>query len=715
MRARTLGLIAMLAVLAQFYPAGAAVGKTWEMSGTKDFSSGKLDGISMLSTGEMLLGPEVDPISGLTSGYVWDLETGGDGRIFVGAQAPAVVGVIKGDKFTVLHKTSEKVVLSVLPLEDGSVLAATAPRGIIYKIDAAGAVTIFKEIADAYVWDMALGAKGEIYCATGPHGKLLQFDAKGDEKELFRARQKHLMCLAVDPKSGAVYAGTQPDGLVYRIEPDGKASVLYDAQESEVRTLLVAPDGRLYVGTAQADGGAPKAPVRPPSPSDTSGRKEAGASPPSDRDAWPAPALPDAPRGANSLYRVEPGGGVVRVINVPGVLIMALALKDGKDLMVGTGNRGRLIAVDQADDTARVVTDFVPRYISAMATDADGAVVLGTSGSGGLWRIGVGHRSAGVFQSEAFDAGHVARWGRAQWKAIKPAAAQLGVTVRTGNSRRPDSTWSDWSPPVTTPGGGAVKAQPGRFAQMRCEFTTKDKTVSPTVIQLSLSYRQLNRRPSVREMKTDAKGSGNGGDAKRAAGPPPSPARAKAANGAISWTASDPNGDELIYDLYYRAVDEKGWKTLKKDIKGTTRYKWQTERLPDGHYLLRLVASDRMARPADEALEDELVTKPILIDNRRPEVLDLQAKQTEDGYLITGIARDGYSRISSIRVSHDAGDWGPVFPEDGILDSTAEGFTWLAGPLEEGEHVFVFTATDARGNVGSGKALVIVDDKDATP
>jgi hypothetical protein len=194
------------------------------------------------------------------------------------------------------------------------VLAAAAPAGILYKIDASGNATKFKELGESYIWGMALGPKGEIYCATGPNGKLLRLDASGEVKELYKTKQQHLMCLAVDQASGSIYAGTEPDGLIYKIEPDGKASILFDADEAEVHCILLAPDGVLYAGTAQTEGAPP--PMRLPGPPGQPASGAAGAPQPTRPGRPPQEGVlpqPRQPTVANSVYMIMPGKGAVRL------------------------------------------------------------------------------------------------------------------------------------------------------------------------------------------------------------------------------------------------------------------------------------------------------------------------------------------------------------------------------------------------------------------
>jgi hypothetical protein len=59
----------MLSLLAVglLWPAAAALaaGKTWTTAGADQFAAGKLDGVSVLSTGEVELAPDKEKLEGL--------------------------------------------------------------------------------------------------------------------------------------------------------------------------------------------------------------------------------------------------------------------------------------------------------------------------------------------------------------------------------------------------------------------------------------------------------------------------------------------------------------------------------------------------------------------------------------------------------------------------------------------------------------------------
>jgi hypothetical protein len=709
---RTAVLCAVAVSIALAPAALAAAGKTWTCAGAEQFAQGKLVGVSVLSTGEVQLAPPAEKIEGLQGEFVWDAEAADDGTVYVATGAPAAVYAIRGNRAEVVYKSDQPQVLSVLPLPDGTVMVGTAPKGIVFRIGRTGQAAVLAELKEAaYVWDMALGPRGEVYCATGPQGRLIELDRGGRQTEMLHASQSNLMCVVVD-KEGTVYAGSDTDGYVYVVPRRGKASVLYDAEEEEVHALAVDDDGVLYACTAQ---GRPSG-----SPEGSSAERSAGSSPARTEPVAPTrPPSAGAPSAYNSIYRIEPVQGAALVVRFDRTFILSLALSGGR-LLAGTGTGGRVMAV-WPDLRHAVLSEFDAAHVSAMAVQPSGEVVVATSNPAGLWRMGPGSRQKGSYLSKPFDADYLSRWGRLSWKQQADAHQQVRLRLRTGQSAQPDQYWSDWSDWIVNPDGQEPSVPMGRFAQYQAELSAWPGGGTPLLVEVTASYRQVNRRPRVEDLAMDGQSllgkeeRGGQGPPGGRPGPQPGPGPRQApeqmlAQRTIAWKAADPNEDGLFFDLYYRGLDEAEWKELKKDIRDEASYVWDTSRVPDGYYLLRLVARDGVLGAGSDALADEKVSRPLLVDNRGPAVAELSAGRRTDGsYELSGVTRDDLSAIAGIEVSHNSGDWQPVQPADGILDSPAEGFTFRTEVLKPGEHVFVFAAKDARGNTGSGKVVVKAD------
>ena len=712
----------MLSLLAVglLWPAAAALaaGKTWTTSGADQFAAGKLDGVSVLSTGEVELAPDKEKLEGLEAEFVWDVEAAADGTVYVGTGGPAAVYAIKDGKVALLYKSEEKHVLSVLPLPDGSVLAATAPQGIIFRVARRGKTVTFADLDEPYVWDMALGRNLQIYCATGPNGKLIELDRDGKVTERLKVKQKNLMCLAI-AADGTVYTGTDTDGYIYALTPAGKSSVLYDADESEVHDIAVGEDGSVYACTAQ---GEPSGPPRGPS-----GRPAGSPARPSEPQEVAEEALGlgpamGAPAAHNSIYRIQPQQGAVLLARFDRMLVLSLALS-GDRVIAGTGTGGRLMAVEP-DMRFRILTELNSAYVTGIASLPGGESLIGAAHPGALWRLKSGCRDTGTFVSKPFDASYLSHWGRIWWQQRTTSGQSIRVKLRTGNAGEPDDYWSDWSAWATDAAGQETEVPLGRFAQFSAELRSQGRAGSPALLEADVSYRQANQRPIVEDLSVDGqsllrKGERPEGPAAERTPPrrPPQPQRPqreeRPATGqkTIAWRASDPNEDELAFDLYYRGLDEAEWKRInKEDLTGEPSFTWDTSRVPDGYYLLKVIARDDKSRPKDEALSDERTSAPLLIDNSPPAVAKLSSRRQPDGsYELSGVAVDAHSPIAKVEVSRNAQDWVPVFPADGLFDSPQEPFTYRTQPLPAGEHVFTFAATDAGDNAGSAKIVITVE------
>ena len=68
--------------------------------------------------------------------------------------------------------------------------------------------------------------------------------------------------------------------------------------------------------------------------------------------------------------------------------------------------------------------------------------------------------------------------------------------------------------------------------------------------------------------------------------------------------------------------------------------------------------------------------------------------------------RDELTRLVKAEYTLDSGDWVPVFPEDGLFDTTRETLAIRLPVLKSRAHVLMIRATDAAGNMGTGDAVL---------
>ena len=98
-----------------------------------------------------------------------------------------------------------------------------------------------------------------------------------------------------------------------------------------------------------------------------------------------------------------------------------------------------------------------------------------------------------------------------------------------------------------------------------------------------------------------------------------STARLQSTQTQISWQADDPDSDRLVYALYFRSEEETNWHLIRNHMFENTLL-LDPDVFADGRYYFKVVASDAPANAPEFALESEMTSSPVLIDNTPPTV-----------------------------------------------------------------------------------------------
>ncbi|MGR3309221.1 MAG: hypothetical protein ACUZ77_00450 [Candidatus Brocadiales bacterium] len=746
--------------LLTFLPLFNAQGVTtvsWVQTTQSDFDEGIRDNISTHSTGEITLSPMLERVDGIAEPYVWCMTTNVYGTIYVGTGEPGTVYKIPsiGSSLFVkkeairLYRTSELHVHSIAVDSNGNVYAGTSPNGIIYKITPSGQAAIWCQLPVHYIWSMAFDSKDNLYTATGESGIIYKITTDRKVTVLFDSPESHILTLVIDEDDN-IYGGSEPNGIIYKIGADGKASVLYDAKESEIHCLALDKNGNLFAGTAS--GGK----LRFPRPSPKTPRYPGGqgySSSDTERRIWVDKAFLDTeqfnqprrpglrypemssrikgtPVGFNTVYKVTREGNVKKIFEVQNAFIFSLTVDENNDLYIGTGNEARIYKVthdesrsnlQRSDDITITLMDISESQVLTLLACRGDDIYAGTGNNGSVLRVSGHYTNEGTFMSPIHDTGFISKWGRITWISSLPGSTKLTLATRTGNSSKPDSTWSEWSNEYII-SGKVIKSPQARFIQYRARLTTSNRELSPAIDEVSIAYLPHNQAPIVSRVEVEFEGkarrtsemteqrSRNSKTGKKRDQNTRFANQGSLSIKTILWDADDPNEDRLSYKLYYRAIDERNWKGLTDGLYDTDYYLWDTTRVPDGKYQIKIVASDEPDNPPGFAISTEKICPPFLIDNTRPRILELEATVFDTKECkVKGIARDDASVISKIQYSLDATDWVSIFPEDQIFDAAEETFQLHTPALSKGEHTIIINALDSEGNVGSSKVVINVE------
>ena len=179
----------------------------------------------------------------------------------------------------------------------------------------------------------------------------------------------------------------------------------------------------------------------------------------------------------------------------------------------------------------------------------------------------------------------------------------------------------------------------------------------------------------------------------------------------LQWRAEDDNGDDLEFDVLYRGEFDTAWKPLRQHLTEALTV-WDTASVPDGAYVIRIVASDAPSNPAATALSGVLDSALIDVDNTPPVVGVPDIRQDGTRFRVTVEVRDAQSAIRSAEYTLDGQRWLPLYPADGLADSRNERFEFSLERDQLLGRSLVIRAADALNNTGSAGSAVVTP---ATP
>lgn len=560
----------------------------------------------------------------------WHAGTGSAGRLYAGGA---------GTGASAAAAVGEGDLLAVVQLPGQGLFFGLTPGGDVYRLVPGGDPEIAFATGEDYVFDLLAGSDGDIYVATGPAGRLYRFRPGAGGEVVYAAPQAHLTKLAWLEPGRVLLVGSSPGGMVYRLDlrPGSvpEVSVLYDTPAEEIRGLTVTRESGVRVHIA--------------------------ANPPADTPGETGTVLCVGENGARIWQWAVPDSAVYDIAAAPG------------GLLVATGREGLIYRLDPLGRAA-IWQKLPAARVLCLAPAGDG-FLAGTSDPALVVALAAGPAASGWVESPVRDCEGPAAFGRLTRRADIPSGASLALDTRTGNSETPDETWAEWQP-----ADGTVRSRPARFIQWRARLGSGFPGRTPALERVDIHYAIPNRPPFISGLELEEI------DPADAARGEPAPVR------DLGWSAADPDGDSLRYTIEYRPDAAGRWLLLADDL-AESSYPLDTRLLPDGWYRFRVRATDAPSRPRDEALEAELVSAPVLLDNTPPRITGLRL----DGARLRFTVTDESSVISAARVSVNAGPWLPAAPDDRLFDRPEENFS-VELELRPGTNHIAVRAADAQGN-----------------
>jgi len=694
----------------------------------EQLEKGKALGVSIDGLGQLKLAPALEEAYRATLPYFWCATVDAQGVIYAGGGNPALVVRITNKSSLDTIYTSEEVAVFAMAHAQGNLYIATSPQGQVYQLDKQGkAKSIFKPEAK-YVWAIEPHKDGTLFVATGEPAKIFLVKPAGETRVLFESEEAHLRALCWDERNGWLYAGSSGSGYLYRLKLDGTVEVIYDAPMDEIHRIATHNDA-VYIAAASTGFFIPGLPMP------GAGPHTAEAMTPEDEEGAIVISAEDEQNVAGEEQLappVTPGGGVGAVykITAPGLArtiwnsrnerVHALALASGSantekvTLLIGTGDQGKIYRIEP-DNTPTLLLQSEPSQITSLTPTASGQLIITTANPGTVKTLGAAERTSGEYESEVIDASVPAQWGAMSWEA--KGSAQF--FTRSGNTGKPDKTWSQWAAVQTATTNGAITSPAARFLQWKVKLEGK-REAAPLAKRIQLSYLQKNVAPEIVQIKiyepneafpeaknNSANHTGDGEEGMVGIPAQAAPAGSKVTQkGAqsVGWSARDDNNDALEFRVEIRAVGEEAWRELAKEYRGQV-FTFDSQTLPDGEHQFRITGSDRLSNPSAMTLQAEKVSEIFVIDNSSPEISEVRFKNENQKLVAEFEAKDQFSRLKEARYSVNAGAWELLYPTDGVADQKNESFR-LVLPENSRNQVLALKVVDVNGNPGFHKIKV---------
>jgi hypothetical protein len=438
--------------------------------------------------------------------------------------------------------------------------------------------------------------------------------------------------------------------------------------------------------------------------------------------ATPSPAAGQAgAKAKGAVYRIAPDGLWDTVWQSTDDIPYDVFPQADGSLLVGTGSKGKIFQVVEGSARSTLVARASAQQVTRFARSAGGDVFYAASNPGKIFRLSSSAATRGEYQSDVRDAGTVASWGTLRWHALTPPGTSVEVSTRSGNTSRPDESWSDWSAPYANASGAQVASPKARYLQWRVVLAGKD--ASPVLTSVTAAYLPRNARPLVETITVHPPGtvfykpyptgeqdlagfdSGTsdgyqpgriGGSASSSTTPALGRRTYEKGLQTFAWKAADEGDDRLLFDVFYRREGDTTWRPLRRGL-WDPLLTWDTTSVPDGTYTIKVVASDAPSNAPGSALAGELESAAFEIDNTPPTIERRATTASGDRTVIQFVVRDDHSAVQRVEYSLDANRWRLVYPVDGIADSREEIFEIV---LEEAANAIV-RASDSLGNIAT--------------
>jgi len=712
----------------------------WSVESEKEFLQGKVEEISLTADEALTLAPGITRLTDTGQPFVWCLALDPRGRLYAATGHDGrVLAIGSGKDTSTVFDADKPEVMAMTVNAAGDLFAATSPEGAVYRIPGGnGQPELFFDPEEKYIWALAFDPRGALHAAVGSKGRIYRVGTDRKAKLILDTEEDHIISLAFD-KQGNLLAGSSGEALIYEIDAGGEVSILYDSPLKDIRSIVVDRENNVFVAAFDLESAEQKPPImpiiEPGAQPDATENNSAEAGQAAGRLLLKMAPPPRRIPSNSEIYYFDRDRYAWRIWHGKGEAVMALGLtEDDRAVFVSSNEDTRLYAVDHLGSLT-LLSSFEESQVTGFLRDQKrGRLFLCTSNLGKIFEVRDDFTTSGKYTSQVHNTGLPSQWGRINFEAQTPSGTDIYFRTRSGNTSRPDTTWSRWSEPYRGKAAEKISSPPRQYFQWQAMLSSGNAKVSPRLEKVTVSYLRRNQAPRISPIRFTPPGL----YIKSSPGPPESstgtqeipeeleriitgnkpPVPGNPFQGKkeyqsgfrmAGWNANDANEDELRFNVHFRGVDEKVWRPLALGSKENS-VTWDTRSMADGRYVLQVTAYDSLDNSGGRALKTSMVSRPFVIDNTPPAVENFRLSAPAGGSVVEAVfdARDAVNIIKSAEASLDAGDWKNLLPADSIADHRHESFRIVYPSVAPGEHTVSVRVYDDFHNMATLSRTVVV-------
>jgi len=496
--------------------------QVWSQTDDGAFKGGTKYGVIIDSWGRMFPGYKensVTPVTGALRAWsaVWS-----NGAIYIGSSNRIYRWSAAQQKVGQIAKFNCAAIPAIVADSKGNVYASLAPEGRIVKINAAAgqksaSVTDVAKVTEPLVTCLAVDDDDTLYAGVAGTGRVYKVTASG-ASVLVDTGDAHVLSMFYDRVSRRLYVGCGEQGNVYSVSKAGELRAEFHSDDHLVTGVCRTKKGDLFITTA----------------------------------------------GTGRLLRITPSGETYDLATSDA--FYTLYYHEPTDSVLAGDAEGDVTQIQEEPLTGQ--SFFVP----VKHTDQEAVIALLSDGGNHIYAVSSNLPSIIEFSIKTDNAAYTspvkdgAR--QSQWSLLRiygsfnEVSADLeksvSVETRTGATVRPDSTWSAWTPAITTSEGYQIKSPDDRYFQYRLGWlNTSVKGDSPRVFpqgrdsvigRVAVTFLPSNSRPRFTSVSLRAGSYVSDTE-------------------EVVVVGSDPDGDSLSLAVDLSSDDGRTYAPLKSDIR----------------------------------------------------------------------------------------------------------------------------------------------------